>query len=121
MDSPKSHRAFGAHSTRPAIEEALRQWAREVEHVHATRQFYNPNYLAAVYADLGDTDHVFQCLEESYKSWKTGRERSGMDMGLIQWLEGAKSDPSKKFIRDDPRYLDLLRRVGIPQQRPSGD
>jgi TolB-like protein/DNA-binding winged helix-turn-helix (wHTH) protein/tetratricopeptide (TPR) repeat protein len=107
--APRLRRAFDASGYRGG----LRQWARELEHYHATKQVYYPNYLAAVYADLGDTDHVFQWLEESYKGWKTGRERSGMDLGLIRWLEDTKSEPKRKFIRADRRYLALLRRVGL--------
>ena len=110
--APRLRRAFDASGYRGA----LRQWARELEHYHATRQVYFPSVVADAYGDLGDADHVFQWLEESYKGWKSGRSRCGLDAEvLVDILSEAKSTPSRKFIRDDPRYLDLLRRVGLPQ------
>jgi hypothetical protein len=41
-----------------------------------------------------------------------------MDTGpasFVDFLSRVKSNPSLKFIHDDPRYVDLLRRVGLPQ------
>jgi TolB-like protein/DNA-binding winged helix-turn-helix (wHTH) protein/Tfp pilus assembly protein PilF len=87
---------------------ALRQWAQEIEHLQATKQVYFPAYLASVYGRLGDKDRAFYWLEEAYKH----PGLSGLGTDLIHWL---KSDPGLELIRSDPRYLDLLRRVGLPQ------
>jgi TolB-like protein/DNA-binding winged helix-turn-helix (wHTH) protein len=89
-------------------EGALRQWARELEHLQAMKQIYFPGYLAAVYGELGDKERAFYWLEEAYKF----RFSRGLGTGLIH---GLKIDPDLKLIRDDPRYFDLLRRVGLPQ------
>jgi len=56
--------------------------------------------ISKVYAGLGDTDRAFAILEETY----TSRE---------PWIFGLKVAPGFETIRDDPRFLDLLRRIGV--------
>lgn len=57
---------------------------------------------AVVYAQLGDKDEAFKWLERAFD------ERSG---GMMQ----IKVIPQFDIIRDDPRFQDLIRRVGLPQ------
>ncbi len=97
-------RAFGASGYRGA----LQQFAEGIEHLQATKQLYMPAYLATVYARLGDKDRAFYWLEESYNDQVHG----GLGSDIYHWL---KTDPMLKSIRTDPRYLDLLRRVGLPE------
>jgi TolB-like protein/DNA-binding winged helix-turn-helix (wHTH) protein/tetratricopeptide (TPR) repeat protein len=85
---------------------ALRQWAQEIEQLQATGQVYFPAYLASVYGLLGDKDRAFYWLEEAYKF----RNGSGIGTDLIHWL---KTDPGLELIRSDPRYFDLLHRLGL--------
>jgi tetratricopeptide (TPR) repeat protein len=56
--------------------------------------------IALVYAGLGDKQEAFQWLEESYKAH---------DVGLVY----LKIDPCLDPLRSDPRFDDLLRRVGL--------
>jgi TolB-like protein/DNA-binding winged helix-turn-helix (wHTH) protein len=84
---------------------ALRQWARDIEQLQTTKQLYMPAYLATVYADLGDKEKVFYWLEEAYRSHISG----GIGSNLV-------GIGSMELIRDDPRYLDLLRRMGLPAE-----
>jgi TolB-like protein/DNA-binding winged helix-turn-helix (wHTH) protein len=86
---------------------ALAQWAQEIEHLQATKQAFFPAYLASVYAKLGDKNRTFHWLEESYKL----HDSSGLGSDLIN---GLKTGPELESIRNDPRYFDLLRRVGLP-------
>jgi serine/threonine protein kinase/tetratricopeptide (TPR) repeat protein len=60
--------------------------------------------VAGIYAGLGDKDEAFRLLEKGYE------ERSGgmVYLGL---------DPLWYGMRSDPRYIDLLRRIGIPQPK----
>ncbi|MGH9385719.1 MAG: protein kinase domain-containing protein [Vicinamibacterales bacterium] len=57
--------------------------------------------VAAVYAALGDRDPAFRWLEEAYKERDT----------FLPWL---KVDPEFDSLRSDPRFADLIGRIGIP-------
>jgi TolB-like protein len=70
------------------------------------RTGYSSAYgIAQLYADLGEKDQAFQWLNSSY------RER---DAGL-EGLEGLKTDFLLDPIRSDPRFAELMRKVGLPQ------
>lgn len=56
--------------------------------------------IASVYAGLNDKEQVFACLEIAYKKRESG-------------LLFLKVHPIFDFIRGDPRYLNLLRRIGL--------
>ena len=60
-----------------------------------------PYWMAAVHAGLGENDEAFSWLEKSYteRSW---------------WLVFLKMDPMMESLHSDPRYADLIRRVGFP-------
>jgi len=66
---------------------------------HAYVDFYQ---LATIYAGLGEKDEAFRLLENGY------REHSGAMPYLAV-------DPFWYGLRSDPRYADLLRRMGLPQ------
>jgi TolB-like protein len=79
-------------------EESWRAW---LEIVTAFEGFF-PATAARTYALIGETDQAFAWLERGY------RER---DPQMI----GVKADPSFDPIRSDPRFNDLLRRIGFPE------
>jgi TolB-like protein/DNA-binding winged helix-turn-helix (wHTH) protein/Tfp pilus assembly protein PilF len=83
----------------------LRQWAKELERLAATKQGYFPGGLAQVYATLGDKDRAFYWLEEY---------RQHHDLALADPTIYFKTDPWFAPIRSDPRFTDFLRRVGLP-------
>ena len=58
-------------------------------------------YLAETYSVLGEKDEAFEFLEAAYK------ER----VSLLTFL---RNRPAFDNIRSDPRYADLLRRMGLP-------
>ncbi len=62
----------------------------------------SPFYIAEVYSTLGERDQAFEGLEKAYQL---------RDDELV-WI---LIDPSFDNIRSDPRYADLLRRMGLPQ------
>ena len=86
---------------------ALRQWAKELEHLRAHRQFYWPGVTAQAYAMLGDKERAFYWLEDAY----THRRESYNDPYLWGRL---RIDPGFDSLRSDPRYENLLRRLGLP-------
>ena len=57
--------------------------------------------IALVYAGLGDTNQAFAWLEDSFRSRNEG-------------LTNLKIDPCLDPLRSDPRFADLMRRVGLP-------
>lgn len=66
------------------------------------RRYVSPYLLAVVYAGLGDRDQAFAWLEKAYQ------DRSF----FLIWL---KVEPRFDNLRNDPRFGDLVRRVGLPQ------
>jgi hypothetical protein len=61
--------------------------------------FYFP---AGIYAGLNDKDEAFHLLQKGYDQHSAGILYLGVD---VFW--GA--------MHSDPRYIDLLRRIGLPQ------
>ena len=58
--------------------------------------------VAMVYAELGEKDQALNWLEKGYK------ERATKMVFL-------KIDPFFDNLRSDPRFVELVRRVGLPQ------
>jgi TolB-like protein/DNA-binding winged helix-turn-helix (wHTH) protein/Tfp pilus assembly protein PilF len=86
---------------------AIKQWAKDLEHLQATKKAFLPGNLAAAYAILGDKDHAFYWLDQAYEH----RELVSIDGGIFFLAAEPLYDP----LRSDPRFKDLLRRVGLPQ------
>jgi eukaryotic-like serine/threonine-protein kinase len=75
--------------------------AKEVEEL-SSRSYVDFYQLATIYAGLGAKDEAFRLLEKGYQ-----QRSAGMLYVLI--------DPFWDNVRSDPRYTDLLRRVGLSQ------
>ena len=65
------------------------------------QRYVSPYWIAMVYAGLGNNDSAFEWLEKAYL------EKSG---GMV-WLQ---AEPQWDAIRSDPRFQELLVRVGRP-------
>jgi TolB-like protein/DNA-binding winged helix-turn-helix (wHTH) protein/tetratricopeptide (TPR) repeat protein len=76
--------------------------ARKLEQLSRTR-YVSPAYIALVYAGLGDRTQFFVWLEKSYQ------ERSPL---IIRMRVEPMLDP----FRADPRFQQILRRVGFPPE-----
>jgi hypothetical protein len=60
-----------------------------------------PDFQGAVlYAKVGNKDKAFECLEKSYQR----RE---------PWMSLLKVEPGLDSVRDDPRFDELIKRVGL--------
>ena len=68
----------------------------------STERYVPPYYIALIYNGLGERDESLSWLERSY------RERDGPIVFL-------KVEPKWNNLRSDPRFQDLLRRLGFPQ------
>jgi TolB-like protein/DNA-binding winged helix-turn-helix (wHTH) protein/Tfp pilus assembly protein PilF len=86
---------------------AIRQWAKELEHLNDTKQLYYPGVLAQIYCVLGDNDRAFYWLEHAY----VHRDRAYDDPYLWGTL---RIDPGFAALRSDSRYKDLMHRIGLP-------
>jgi tetratricopeptide (TPR) repeat protein len=64
-------------------------------------RYVAPYFFAGIHIGLGDNDRAIECLEKSYE------ERS-------HWLIYLHLDPGMDGLRDDSRFQELLRRVGLP-------
>jgi eukaryotic-like serine/threonine-protein kinase len=62
----------------------------------------SPYNIAVAYAELGDRDQAFKWLERCFHECTFD-------------LVALKADPDLDDLRSDPRFQDLLRRVGLPQ------
>ncbi len=63
--------------------------------------YVSPYLIATLHADLGEKDKAFELLEKAYQ------EKSAD----LSW--DLKADLRLKNLRSDPRYQDLLRRIGV--------
>jgi tetratricopeptide (TPR) repeat protein len=68
----------------------------------AKRVYVDPGVIAAFHALLGEKDQAFAWLEKAYA------EKSGF-LGM-----NLKCFPFFDSLRSDPRYADLLKRMGLP-------
>lgn len=66
------------------------------------REYVSPYEIAVDYALMGDGDHTFEWLEKAYA------ERSGR-------MEYTKVEYAFLPFHSDPRFRDLLKRMGLPQ------
>jgi hypothetical protein len=63
------------------------------------RRYVSPYFIAFDYVVMGENDRAFEFLDKAYS------ERSS-------WLVELRVDPIWDSLRSDPRYADLLRRIG---------
>ena len=65
------------------------------------RKYRSPMNIALAYARLGNAEQVLTWLEEAYRQRAPG-------------LSGLKVEPLFDFLRGNPRFQDLLRRMNFP-------
>ena len=85
---------------------AMRTLAEGMEYLYVAKQLFIPVNVATFYAAAGDKDRAFYWLEQGYTS--RGHGNAGVSMIFLN------RDPQLEPLRSDPRYKDLLRRVGLP-------
>jgi tetratricopeptide (TPR) repeat protein len=89
--------AYAKSGQRQKAEAVLKQW-KEIE-----KTKYVANYwVAIVYAALGEKEAAFAELEKAYQAhdW---------------FFQRLRTDPFMDPLRDDPRFKDLVRRLGLPE------
>jgi TolB-like protein/DNA-binding winged helix-turn-helix (wHTH) protein/Flp pilus assembly protein TadD len=88
--------AYAAAGNKAEAQKILHDLERKAKENSAS-----PYTMATIYAGLGETDKAFAFLEESYAQ---------KSMSLPAWLE---SDLTLDVLRSDPRFQNLLNRMGL--------
>ena len=89
--------AYGVSGKRGEAQKVLDQLKQRSE-----QSYVSPYFIALVYTGLGDKDQAFEWLEKAYN------ERH-------PYLAFFKVEPVFDTLRSDPRFADLLRRIGLSQ------
>jgi adenylate cyclase len=78
--------------------------SKSIETLKAQRKtgYTSPYVIAEAYADMGEKDQAFQWLNTAFQEH---------DQGLM----GLKTDFTLDSLRSDPRFAELVRKVGLPQ------
>lgn len=96
------HRTF----ERSGFRAALREFANDVERLQVAGKFFLPVNLADLYAILGQKDRAFFWLERAYQDREQVSTGEPVDFIMV--------DPLLGQLRSDPRFKDLVRRIGLP-------
>jgi len=86
---------------RSGYQQALRVFAKQLEGVYSRTTYIPAWYIASIYGFGDEKDRAFAWLERGYQA------RDGM--------EDLAFDPQWDPLRSDPRFKDLVRRMGLPQ------
>jgi serine/threonine protein kinase/TolB-like protein/Tfp pilus assembly protein PilF len=100
-ERPERAEAFAAGYQKAKLKGACTAMI-EVLKNESQREYVSPYDIARWYAGMGDADHAFEWLEKAYA------DRSGP-------LESIKTEDFFQLFHSDPRYIDLLKRMGLPQ------
>jgi tetratricopeptide (TPR) repeat protein len=100
-DSPDRVGALG-HAHAVFKRRGYAQKALKELHKLSERRFVSAYDFAIIYVGLDEADQAFKWLERAYE------ERS------FSMLMSLKAEPMLDALRSDPRFQDLVRRVGLP-------
>ena len=90
--------AYVMAGRRNEAQSILREMLRE-----SKTTYVSPYMIGTIYASLGNKEKAFEFLEKAYQ------ERSSD----LPWF--LRADVRINSLRSDPRYAELIRRVGLPQ------
>src|SRR5262249_1032245 len=78
-------------------------WQKRLEFTkkRARGAYFPPSVVALMCARAGDKNQAFEWLEKAYQD-------------RDEWLRLLRVAPSFDSLRSDPRYADLVRRIGLP-------
>jgi serine/threonine protein kinase/Tfp pilus assembly protein PilF len=71
-------------------------------HQLSKQRYVSRFYMALIYMGLGQKDQAFEWLEKAYKK-------------RDHWLETLKVHPWLDSLRSDPRFIELLRKMGLEE------
>ncbi len=100
-DNPEMLFIVGQAYARSGRQTQAEQYIDKIRDV-AKSKYVRTYWLACIYAALGDKEKAFAELERSFQDRDC-------------FLPRANIDPAMDPIRDDPRFKDLLKRMGLPE------
>ncbi|MFL6278132.1 MAG: TPR end-of-group domain-containing protein, partial [Blastocatellia bacterium] len=104
-DDPEAMAFFGNFCASAGQREKAVELIDKLEHISKSR-YVSPFNFALIYAELQENDQAFRWLDKAYE------ERSD----LLSWL---KVVPALDSLRSDPRFQELLERIGLAQFVPT--
>jgi TolB-like protein/DNA-binding winged helix-turn-helix (wHTH) protein/tetratricopeptide (TPR) repeat protein len=99
-NNPSYKAWLGFYLGRAGLHEEARQILAELLAL-SKKEWVSDYAIATVYSGLGDLDAAFERLEKAYQA---------RESWITYLIPDARIDP----LRQDPRYTDMLRRVGLP-------
>jgi hypothetical protein len=72
-----------------------------LEHLETTKDYVSPAELAVAYAGLGQKEQALSSLERAYAAHDLQMQFLG-------------ADPHYDTLRSEPRFKELMRKVGLP-------
>jgi len=99
--APERAEAFTAGYRKAKLKGAFEALLEQLK-IESKAGYVSPDNFAEAYAMMGDRDRAFEWLEKAYA------ERSGR-------MEYLKVDFSFQSLHSDPRFANLLRRIGLPE------
>ncbi len=105
-DNPSYKAWLGFYLGRAGQREDAQQILRELLAL-SRKQWVSAYAMATVYSGLGEADAAFEWLERAHRT---------RESWITYLIPDVRIDP----LRQDPRYADLLRRVGLPSPMPQG-
>ena len=100
FEEPEQIKAIGETFFKSGYREAIKRAITDVE--RSKTEYVSPYYIAILYALIGENDNAFKWLNKAYEV-------------NDEALPMMKVEPGLRSPRYDPRYADLLRRMGLPQ------
>ncbi len=89
--------AYGRSGRRGDAERVIERF-REI----SKKEYVIPSFVAVVFGSMGEKDKAFAELDKSIEQKDS-------------WFRWAKVEPLFDPLRDDPRFKDLLKRMGLPE------
>jgi eukaryotic-like serine/threonine-protein kinase len=98
---PEWAEAFAGGYRKASLKEACTALIAVLKN-ESQKEYVSPSEMARYYGLMGDRDHTFEWLEKGYA------KRSSR-------MEYMKTEAYLEPYHSDPRYIDLLKRMGLPQ------
>jgi TolB-like protein len=99
--NPELAATIGQDFATSGYQAVLQDWLEGLQEI-SRREYVSPYSVAQVYAQLGNSDQVFDWLEKALE------ERDSQIVAL-------KVEPVFERLHSDPRYQNLLKRIAFPQ------